>query len=174
MPKSLEYFFDVICPYSWIGFKMILREKSCLERSGFNIRFTPLRLSTLLKTNHELLSDCDSFRVQLLLNLIRIERPELMEKAMEITWSLGLEFRQADDLISRIEQHSNRKDLRNASIRALAAGALLTPFTYLTNGENLNYGFSGIVLLQYLNFIINCSELFGNVASSSQQETTEI
>uniref|UniRef100_A0A915BX42 DSBA-like thioredoxin domain-containing protein n=1 Tax=Parascaris univalens TaxID=6257 RepID=A0A915BX42_PARUN len=182
----VEFLFDVICPHSWIGYKMLQSRRTRWEKANIHVEFIPVRrrkLLTLSKVEtllsmvptkqqyifHELKSLARQYHIEinrpeclgeflegagsgnalLLLNLIRRERPAFYERAMEKTWTriwsqnkpthraphffalcreIGFEFRDCDDLVSRIQLQSNANDVMQATKCAAEAGVYFAHF----------------------------------------------
>ncbi|VDK44561.1 unnamed protein product [Anisakis simplex] len=149
----------------------------------YNIQIKcPRDLSDIIESN-------DAVNALLLLNLIRNERPHLYEDAMQAVWErvwsrdelklqtahlfkmcrdIGLEFRECDDIISRIQIQSNVQNLMQATKEAALSGVLSvfnTPWLVIrsTNGQSI--GFSGIFSIPVIDFMLtDRSDLFSKWA----------
>lgn len=146
----------------------------------YNIQIKcPRDLGDIIESN-------DAVNALLLLNLIRNERPHLYEDAMQAVWErvwsrdelklqtahlfkmcrdIGLEFRECDDIISRIQIQSNVQNLMQATKEAALSGVFNTPWLVIrsTNGQSI--GFSGIFSIPVIDFMLtDRSDLFSKWA----------
>ncbi|VDM45311.1 unnamed protein product [Toxocara canis] len=140
----------------------------------------------------DIVESSGSLNALLLLNLIRRERPEFYERAMELLWSrmwskeqpalrtshffavcrqLGFEFRECDDIVSRIQIQSNADDLMKRTKRAALAGVFDTPWLEVKCETGQSLGFSGIFSIPLVDFLLSRPDVF--VEWSLLEETDE-
>uniref|UniRef100_A0A915BVA3 DSBA-like thioredoxin domain-containing protein n=3 Tax=Parascaris univalens TaxID=6257 RepID=A0A915BVA3_PARUN len=228
----VEFLFDVICPHSWIGYKMLQSRRTRWEKANIHVEFIPVRrrkLLTLSKVEtllsmvptkqqyifHELKSLARQYHIEinrpeclgeflegagsgnalLLLNLIRRERPAFYERAMEKTWTriwsqnkpthraphffalcreIGFEFRDCDDLVSRIQLQSNANDVMQATKCAAEAGVFDTPWLRVKCGTCSSLGFHGVFSLNLVDFVLSRRDVFEKWAALEEMHETPV
>uniref|UniRef100_A0A0M3HPF1 DSBA domain-containing protein n=1 Tax=Ascaris lumbricoides TaxID=6252 RepID=A0A0M3HPF1_ASCLU len=127
----VEFLYDVVCPYSWIGYKMLQSRRTRWEEENIRVEFIPVRKRKLLTLSkvESLLSMVPSKQQYIFHELKALARQYHIEiKRPELCREIGFEFRDCDDLVSRIQLQSNANDVMQTTKCAAEEGVCFAHF----------------------------------------------
>uniref|UniRef100_A0A6I8P256 Glutathione S-transferase kappa 1 n=1 Tax=Ornithorhynchus anatinus TaxID=9258 RepID=A0A6I8P256_ORNAN len=75
-PRPCELFYDVVSPYSWLGFEVLCRYRNTWN---INLRLRPSFIAGIMK-------DSGSLSAMRFLTAVNMERPELLEPVSRELW----------------------------------------------------------------------------------------
>ncbi|XP_058387901.1 glutathione S-transferase kappa 1 isoform X3 [Diceros bicornis minor] len=163
LPRTLELFYDVLSPYSWLGFEILCRYKNIWN---VNLQLRPTLIAGIMQ-------DSGSLLAMRFLTAVNLEHPEVLEKASRELWmrvwsrdediteprsilaaaeKAGMSTEQARGLLEKISTPRVKNQLQETTQAACKYGAFGLPVTVVHLGDQTHmlFGSDRMELLAYL------------------------
>ncbi|XP_022366092.1 glutathione S-transferase kappa 1 isoform X6 [Enhydra lutris kenyoni] len=163
VPRTLELFYDVLSPYSWLGFEVLCRYKNIWNIS---LQLRPSFIAGIMK-------DSGSLSAMRFLTAVSMEHPEMLEKVSRELWmrvwsrdeditepqsilaaaeKAGMSSEQARGLLEKISTPKVKNKLKETTEAACKYGAFGLPITvaHLDNQTHMLFGSDRMELLAHL------------------------
>uniref|UniRef100_A0A8C9JDL9 Glutathione S-transferase kappa 1 n=1 Tax=Panthera tigris altaica TaxID=74533 RepID=A0A8C9JDL9_PANTA len=162
-PRTLELFYDVLSPYSWLGFEVLCRYKKLWN---INLQLRPSLIAAIMK-------DSGSLSAMRFLTAVNLEHPKMLEKVSRELWmrvwsrdedisepksilaaaeKAGMSTEQAQGLLEKISTPKVKNELRDTTNAACKYGAFGLPVTvaHLDGQTHMLFGSDRMELLAHL------------------------
>uniref|UniRef100_A0A8C0Q564 Glutathione S-transferase kappa 1 n=2 Tax=Canis lupus familiaris TaxID=9615 RepID=A0A8C0Q564_CANLF len=163
LPRTLELFYDVLSPYSWLGFEVLCRYKNIWN---INLQLRPSLIAGIMK-------DSGSLSAMRFLTAVNMEHPEMLEKVSRELWmrvwsrdeditepqsilaaaeKAGMSTEQAQGLLEKIVTPKVKNKLKENTEAACKYGAFGLPVTvaHLDGQTHMLFGSDRMELLAHL------------------------
>uniref|UniRef100_A0A8C0DTQ9 Glutathione S-transferase kappa 1 n=1 Tax=Balaenoptera musculus TaxID=9771 RepID=A0A8C0DTQ9_BALMU len=163
LPRTLELFYDVLSPYSWLAFEVLCRYKNIWNVS---LQLRPTLIAGIMK-------DSGSLTAMRFLTVVKLEHPELLEKVSRELWmriwsrdeditepqsilaaaeKAGMSTGQAQELLERVSTPQVKNQLKETTEAACKYGAFGLPVTvaHLDDETYMLFGSDRMELLAHL------------------------
>ncbi|XP_070318482.1 glutathione S-transferase kappa 1 isoform X2 [Odocoileus virginianus] len=162
-PRTLELFYDVLSPYSWLAFEVLCRYKNIWNVS---LQLQPTLIAGIMR-------DSGSLTAMRFLTAVKMEHPEMLEKVSRELWmrvwsqdediteppsilaaaeKAGMSMGQAQELLERVSTPQVKNKLKETTDTACKYGAFGLPITvtHLDDETHMLFGSDRMELLAYL------------------------
>uniref|UniRef100_A0A4W2FGK5 Glutathione S-transferase kappa 1 n=2 Tax=Bos TaxID=9903 RepID=A0A4W2FGK5_BOBOX len=163
VPRTLELFYDVLSPYSWLAFEVLCRYKNIWNIS---LQLQPTLIGGILR-------ESGSLTAMRFLTAVKMEHPELLEKVSRELWmrvwsrdediteppsilaaaeKAGMSMEQAQELLERVSTPQVKNQLKETTEAACKYGAFGLPVTvaHLQDETHMLFGSDRLELLAHL------------------------
>ncbi|XP_060012472.1 glutathione S-transferase kappa 1 isoform X3 [Lagenorhynchus albirostris] len=163
LPRTLELFYDVLSPYSWLAFEVLCRYKNIWNVS---LQLRPTLIAGIMK-------DSGSLTAMRFLTIVKLEHPELLEKVSRELWmrvwsrdeditepqsilaaaeKAGMSTGRARELLERVSTPQVKNQLKETTDAACKYGAFGLPVTvaHLDDETYMLFGSDRMELLAHL------------------------
>ncbi|XP_021573482.1 glutathione S-transferase kappa 1 isoform X5 [Carlito syrichta] len=163
LPRTLELFYDVLSPYSWLSFEVLCRYQNIWN---INLRLQPSLIAGIMK-------DSGSLSAMRFLTAVNLEHPEMLEKVSRELWmriwsrdedisepqsiltaakKAGMSAEQARGLLEKISTPTVKNKLKETTEAACKYGAFGLPVTvaHMDGQTHMLFGSDRMELLAYL------------------------
>uniref|UniRef100_A0A8D2IHF9 Glutathione S-transferase kappa 1 n=1 Tax=Urocitellus parryii TaxID=9999 RepID=A0A8D2IHF9_UROPR len=163
LPRTLELFYDVLSPYSWLCFEVLCRYQKIWN---IKLQLQPTLIAGIMK-------DSGSLSAMRFLTAVKMENPEMLEKVSRELWmrvwsrdqdisepqsilaaaeKAGLSAEQAQGLLEMISTAEVKKKLKEVTEVACKYGAFGLPVTvaHVDGQTHMLFGSDRMELLAYL------------------------
>ncbi|XP_055140305.1 glutathione S-transferase kappa 1 isoform X4 [Symphalangus syndactylus] len=163
LPRTLELFYDVLSPYSWLGFEILCRYQNIWN---INLQLRPSLIAGIMK-------DSGSLSAMRFLTAVNLEHPEMLEKASRELWmrlwsrneditepqsilaaaeKAGMSAEQAQGLLEKISTPKVKNQLKETTEAACRYGAFGLPITvaHVDGQTHMLFGSDRMELLAHL------------------------
>ncbi|XP_047418614.1 glutathione S-transferase kappa 1 isoform X2 [Sciurus carolinensis] len=163
LPRTLELFYDVLSPYSWLCFEVLCRYQKIWN---IKLQLQPTLIAGIMK-------DSGSLSAMRFLTAVNMETPEMLEKVSRELWmrvwsrdedisepqsilaaaeKAGLSAEQAQGLLGMISTAEVKKKLMEVTEVACKYGAFGLPVTvaHVDDQTHMLFGSDRMELLAYL------------------------
>uniref|UniRef100_A0A5F8HDR1 Glutathione S-transferase kappa n=1 Tax=Monodelphis domestica TaxID=13616 RepID=A0A5F8HDR1_MONDO len=163
LPRKLELFYDVLSPYSWLGFELLCRYQNIWN---INLQLRPSFIPGILK-------DSGSLNAMRFLTAVNMEKPEMLENVSRELWmriwsrdeditepqsilaaaeKAGLSKEQAKSLLENSSTDKVKNKLKETTSAACNYGAfgLPTIVVHMDNKPCVIFGSDRMEMLAYL------------------------
>ncbi|XP_044535541.1 glutathione S-transferase kappa 1 isoform X1 [Gracilinanus agilis] len=163
LPRKLELFYDVLSPYSWLGFELLCRYQNIWN---INLQLRPSFIAGIMK-------DSGSLNAMRFLTAVNMEKPEMLEKVSRELWmriwsrdeditepqsilaaaeKAGLSKEQAKRLLENSSTDKVKNKLKETTSAACNYGAfgLPTIVVHMDNKPCVIFGSDRMEVLAYL------------------------
>uniref|UniRef100_A0A8C3VYX9 Glutathione S-transferase kappa 1 n=1 Tax=Catagonus wagneri TaxID=51154 RepID=A0A8C3VYX9_9CETA len=161
--RTLELFYDVLSPYSWLAFEILCRYKNIWN---VDLQLRPSLISGIMK-------DSGSLTAMRFLTSVKLEHPEMLEKVSRELWlriwsrdeditepqsilaaaeKAGMSTAQARGLLERVSTPQVKNQLRETTEAACKHGAFGLPITvaHLDDTTHMLFGSDRMELLAHV------------------------
>uniref|UniRef100_A0A2I2YLT2 Glutathione S-transferase kappa 1 n=1 Tax=Gorilla gorilla gorilla TaxID=9595 RepID=A0A2I2YLT2_GORGO len=163
LPRTVELFYDVLSPYSWLGFEILCRYQNIWN---INLQLRPSLIAGIMK-------DSGSLSAMRFLTAVNLEHPEMLEKASRELWmrvwsrneditepqsilaaaeKAGMSAEQAQGLLEKIATPKVKNQLKETTEAACRYGAFGLPITvaHVDGQTHMLFGSDRMELLAHL------------------------
>uniref|UniRef100_A0A2K5RUN4 Glutathione S-transferase kappa 1 n=1 Tax=Cebus imitator TaxID=2715852 RepID=A0A2K5RUN4_CEBIM len=163
VPRTLELFYDVLSPYSWLGFEILCRYQNIWN---INLQLRPSFLGGIMK-------DSGSLSAMRFLTAVNLEHPEVLENVSRELWmrvwsrdeditqpqsilaaaeKAGMSAEQAQGLLEKSSTSKVKNQLKETTEAACRYGAFGLPITvaHVDGQTHMVFGSDRMELLAYL------------------------
>ncbi|KAM6201961.1 glutathione S-transferase kappa 1 isoform 3-T3 [Rhynchocyon petersi] len=163
LPRTVELFYDVLSPYSWLGFEVLCRYKHLWN---MDLQLRPSLIAGIMK-------DSGSLSAMRFLTAVNLEYPEMLEKVSRELWmrvwsrdeditepqsilaaaeKAGMSAEQATQLLEKISTVKVKTLLRETTEAACRYGAFGLPVTvaHVDDQTHMLFGSDRMELLAHL------------------------
>nr|KAF6469512.1 glutathione S-transferase kappa 1 [Molossus molossus] len=163
LPRTLELFYDVLSPYSWLGFEILCRYQNIWNVS---LQLRPTLIAGIMK-------DSGSLSAMRFLTAVNLEHPKMLEKVSRELWmrvwsrdeditepqsilaaaeKAGMSTEQARGLLEKIATPQVKNQLKETTDKACKYGAFGLPVTvaHLDGQTHMLFGSDRMELLAHL------------------------
>ncbi|XP_039716480.1 glutathione S-transferase kappa 1 isoform X3 [Pteropus medius] len=163
LPRTLELFYDVLSPYSWLSFEMLCRYKYIWN---IHLQLRPSFIAGIMK-------DSGSLLAMRFLTAVNLEQPDMLEKVSRELWmrvwsrdeditepqsilaaaeNAGMSAEQARGLLEKTSTPQVKNQLRETTEAACKYGAFGLPITvvHLGGQTHMLFGSDRMELLAHL------------------------
>ncbi|KAF6276007.1 glutathione S-transferase kappa 1 [Rhinolophus ferrumequinum] len=162
-PRTLEFFYDVLSPYSWLSFEILCRYKNIWN---VHLQLRPSLIAGIMK-------DSGSLSAMRFLTAMKSEHPEMLEKASRELWmrvwsrdeditepqsilaaaeKAGMSIEQARRILEKTSTPQVKNQLKETTEAACKYGAFGLPITvaHVDGQTHMLFGSDRMELLAYL------------------------
>uniref|UniRef100_A0A4X2M8U3 Glutathione S-transferase kappa 1 n=1 Tax=Vombatus ursinus TaxID=29139 RepID=A0A4X2M8U3_VOMUR len=163
LPRKLELFYDVLSPYSWLGFEVLCRYQHIWN---IDLHLCPSLIGGIMKNS-------GSLTAMRFLTAVKQENPEMLERVSRELWmrvwsrdeditepqsilaaaeKAGLSKEQAKSLLEKCSTDKVKSSLRETTEAACNYGAFGLPITvvHVDNKSHMLFGSDRMELLAHL------------------------
>nr|KAF6338086.1 glutathione S-transferase kappa 1 [Pipistrellus kuhlii] len=163
LPRTVELFYDVLSPYSWLGFEILCRYKNIWN---VHLQLRPSLIAGIMKSS-------GSLSAMRFLTAVNMEHPEMLEKVSRELWmrvwsrdeditepgsilaaaeKAGMSTEGARALLEKISTPQVKNQLKETTEAACKYGAFGLPVTvaHLDGQTQMLFGSDRMELLAYL------------------------
>ncbi|PNJ51851.1 GSTK1 isoform 5 [Pongo abelii] len=163
LPRTVELFYDVLSPYSWLGFEILCRYQNIWN---INLQLRPSLITGIMK-------DSGSLSAMRFLTALNLEHPEMLEKASRELWmrvwsrneditepqsilaaaeKAGMSAEQAQGLLEKMSTPKVKNQLKETTEAACRYGAFGLPITvaHVDGQTHMLFGSDRMELLAHL------------------------
>ncbi|KAF6085927.1 glutathione S-transferase kappa 1 [Phyllostomus discolor] len=163
LPRTVELFYDVLSPYSWLGFEILCRYKNVWN---IQLQLRPSLIAGIMK-------DSGSLTAMRFLTAVNMEHPEMLEKASRELWmrvwsrdeditdpqsilaaaeKAGMSTQQARGLLEKTSAPQVKNKLKETTEAACKYGAFGLPVTvaHVDGQTHMLFGSDRMELLAHL------------------------
>ncbi|XP_011845270.1 glutathione S-transferase kappa 1 isoform X4 [Macaca nemestrina] len=161
--RTVELFYDVLSPYSWLGFEVLCRYQNIWN---INLQLRPSLIGGIMK-------DSGSLSAMRFLTAVSLEHPEMLEKVSRELWmrvwsrdeditqpqsilaaaeKAGMSAEQAQGLLEKISTPKVKNQLKETTEAACRYGAFGLPITvaHVDGQTHMIFGSDRMELLAFL------------------------